>query len=169
MNVERERTQSYLLYMCIHRYIQRDLICGMTYSFICIFVVHAFICVPWWSMYTFMYMVSAMMVHLCIHIHGKMHFSSHSCVLQTSIIRAALLFFPHTYICVYRETSYKSEIMTYYTQTHSYVQKKWNLWHDTFIYLYFRDACIHICGMIIYMYFIFDTLMHMCQVTQIRT
>ena len=68
MYVEGERTQSYLLdiwYVCRERmytilfiiyvytqiYLERDWVCDMTHSFICILVMHAFICVPWWFMY----------------------------------------------------------------------------------------------------------------------
>jgi len=85
MYVEGEGTQSYLLdiwYVCRERtytilfiiymhtqvYLERDWICGMTHSFICIFVMYAFICVPWWFMYACICMVwyiYGYRIHVC--------------------------------------------------------------------------------------------------------
>ena len=73
MYLEGERTQYYLLdiwYVCRERtytilfiiyvhtqvYLERDRVCDMTHSFICILVMHAFMCVPWWFMYAFIVM-----------------------------------------------------------------------------------------------------------------
>jgi len=65
------------------------------------------------------------------------------------------LFFLYTYTCVY------VFVIMIYTHTYTFIsRKRWNLWKHTFVNLYFRDACNHMCGMIIYMYFILHT--HAC-------
>jgi len=158
---ERERTQSYFLYMWIHRYIQRDLICGMTYSFICIFVVHVFICVPWWSMYAFTYMVRCI-VHLMMCVTELFHTcNNESCtcvrwhqyahkVLQCDVeingysflflyyvepapTHEYALYFPHTYACVYNERSHVFSwcMRSFVGQDCSCIHSY--VWHDSFV------------------------------------
>ena len=53
------------------------------------------------------------------------------------------------HVCAYRERMYTSLFVYVCTYT-SLFREKWNLWHDTFIHMYFRDACIHTCDMMVF-------------------
>jgi len=148
---------------------------------------YAFICVPWWFMYVFICMawyIYCYRIHVCdrsfhtcdwiIQILGPdTHIEYYSVIYSLINIHVRffimlnpyprawiwIMFSPYLYICTQREILRICNYDILYTYTFI-SRKRWNLWHDTFIYLYFRDACIHMCGRIIYMYFIFHT--HAC-------
>jgi len=100
--------------------------------------------------------VSSWRVHSYVwHDHSYVFHFAYPCMLMHYIFPIPM----H----VYNERTYTFVIMYVYTYT-CISRDRWNWWHDAFIHVYFCDACIHRCDMIIHVYFdVHDARYSFCQ------